>query len=56
MRRAYIVTGELENDVVVIYYGICHSMERADALCAEAEAEDPNHYYTWHEVIEEDDE
>jgi hypothetical protein len=32
-------------------------MTKADELCLEAEADDfnPDRYYTWHEVIEEDD-
>ena len=57
MRRAYVVVGELENGSVDVYYGVCHSMTAADKLCFEAEKDDPrdDHYYTWHEVIEEDD-
>lgn len=57
MRYAYVVTGELENGDVVDYYGVCHSMTRADELCLEAETEndDPNVIYTWHQVVEEDD-
>lgn len=56
MRRAYIVVGELEDtNEVDIYYAVCHSMQRADELCLEAEAQNPNHIYTWREVIEEDD-
>ena len=54
MRRAYVIVGKLE-DVVVVYYAICHSMIRADELCSEAEAADPAHEYSWYEVIEEDD-
>lgn len=57
MRRAYIVTGELEDGTTDVYYAVCHSMSRADELCYEAEAEDNGtHIFTWHEVIEEDDE
>lgn len=57
MRRAYVVVGELENGQAFVYYSLCHSMARADELCLEAETEDtnPDHYYTWYEVIEEDD-
>jgi len=57
MRRAYVVVGELPDGIVSNYYGVCHSMKRADELCLEAEADDfnPDRYYTWHEVIEEDD-
>ena len=57
MRRAYIVVGEMPDGTVSNYYGVCHSMKRADELCLEAEADDfnPDRYYTWHEVIEEDD-
>lgn len=57
MRRAYVIVGELEDGTVDVYYGIAHSIERAEELCHIAEEEDidPYHYYTWHEVIEEDD-
>ena len=55
MRRAYVILGELEDGTVDVYYGVCHSMARADELCYEAEENDPDHYYTWHEIIEEDD-
>lgn len=57
MRRAYVVVGEMPDGTVSNYYGVCHSMKRADELCLEAEADDfnPDRYYTWHEVIEEDD-
>lgn len=54
MKRAYIVTGELENGLTDVYYAVCHSMVAAEQLCVEAEAADPKHYYTWHEVIEDD--
>lgn len=54
MRRAYVIVGKLGN-VVVTYYAVCHSMSRADELCFEAENADPEHYYTWYEVIEDDD-
>jgi hypothetical protein len=30
-------------------------MKRADELAFEAETEDPEHVYTWYEVVEEDD-
>ena len=58
MRIAYVVTGELENGVVDVFYAVCHSMHKADELCLEAENDDFNceRIYTWHEVIEEDDE
>ena len=58
MRRAYVIVGELEDGNVDVYYAVCHSMKRADELCLEAEANDevPNRYYTWREIIEEDDE
>lgn len=57
MRRAYVVVGELENGVVDVYYAVCHSMHKADELCLEAENDDFNcdRIYTWHEIIEEDD-
>ena len=58
MKRAYLIVGELEDtDQIDVFYTICHSMERADELCleAEAEAEDPSRIYTWREVVEEDD-
>ena len=58
MKRAYVVVG-LDNDegFVVSWYAVCHSMQRADELCFEAESNDPEqHMYTWYEVIEEDDE
>lgn len=57
MKRAYVIVGELEDtDKIDTFYAVCHSMTRADELCLEAESEDPNHIYTWREVIEEDDE
>ena len=57
MKRAYVVVGELEDtDKIDTFYAICHSMTKADELCLEAESEDPNHIYTWREVVEEDDE
>ena len=55
MRRAYIIVGKLDNDLVDIYYAVCHNMKRADELCLEAEAADSEHNYSWYEVIEEDD-
>ncbi len=56
MKRAYVVIGELEDtDHIDTFYAICHSMERADELCLEAESNDPGRIYTWREVIEEDD-
>lgn len=55
MRRAYVVVGKLEDGTVDVYYGVCHTMERADRLSFEAESEDPDHIYTWYETIEEDD-
>lgn len=58
MKRAYIVYGmyDVTNERIDTFYAVCHTMERADELCLEAEAEDPTHVYTWREVIEEDDE
>lgn len=58
MRRAYVVVGELEDGTVDTYYAICHSMRKADELCyeAELEADNLNLIFTWHEVIEEEDE
>lgn len=57
MRRAYIIVGELEDtDKIDVFYASCHSMERADELCLEAQATYPSRIYTWREVIEEDDE
>ena len=56
MRRAYVVVGELEDRAVpVVWYGVCHSMKRADEMALEAENEDPEYVYTWYEVVEEDD-
>ena len=57
MRRAYVVTGELEDGTVDVYYAVCHSMHKAQELCLEAENDDfnPDRIYVWHEVIEEDD-
>ena len=58
MKRAYVVVGELPDGRADDYYAICHSMERADELCLEAEAKysSDGSYYTWYEVVEEDDE
>jgi len=58
MKRAYVVTGENEAGVVEVYYAVCHSMHKADELCLEAENDDFNcdRIYTWHEIIEEEDE
>ena len=57
MKRAYVITGELENGTVAVYYAVCHSIEKAEQLCFQAEDEDSdaNHVYTWHEIIEEED-
>lgn len=55
MRRAYVILGKLEDGTVDVYYAVCHYMARADELCYEAEKADPDHYYDWHEIIEEDD-
>ena len=55
MRRAYVITGELEPGVPDKYWAVCHSMDRAEDLCLQAEKEDPTHMYTWHEVIDEED-
>lgn len=55
MRRAYVIVGKLEDESVDVYYAVCHSMTRADELCLEAETADPTHFYTWYEVVEEDD-
>ena len=56
MRRAYVVVGECEGKLDVLY-AVCHSMSRADELAYEAEDQDPSHdrIYTWYEVVEEDD-
>lgn len=57
MKRAYVVVGEkLDAAVPEVWYGICHSMHRADELAYEAETNDPDHVYVWYEVIEEEDE
>ena len=58
MKRAYIVVGENADGKVEVYYGVCHSMHKADELCLAAEADDFNYdrIYTWHETVEEDDE
>lgn len=57
MRRAYVVTGELEDGTIDVFYAVCHSMHKADELCLEAENDDlcDDRIYTWHEIIEEDD-
>lgn len=56
MRRAYVVTGELEDGTIDVFYAVCHSMHKADELCLEAENDDLcDRIYTWHEIIEEDD-
>jgi hypothetical protein len=56
MRRAYVIVGELEDtDHIDVFYAICHSMDRADELCLEAESADPGRIYTWREIVEEDD-
>ena len=55
MRRAYVITGELEAGTPDVWWAVCHSIERAEQLCLEAEQEDPKHMYTWHEVIDEED-
>ena len=56
MRQAYVVVGEdphtgMSDD----FYAVCHSMDRADALCFEAETENPELEYTWYAIIEEED-
>ena len=56
MRYSFVVTGELENGTIVDYYAVCHSMDRAEELCLEAERHNPDLYYTWHMAVEEDDE
>ena len=55
MRRAYVVLGQLDNGELDRVYAICHSMERADELCLEAENENPDCNYTWYAIVEEDD-
>lgn len=56
MRRSYVVVGERPTEAVVdVWYAVCHSMDRADELCYQAEDADPDHVYLWYEVIEEDD-
>lgn len=56
MRRAYVVIGErIDEAVPEVWYAVCHSMDRADELCYEAEDADPNHIYVWYEIVEEDD-
>lgn len=56
MRHAYVVTGEL-NNVVEVWYAVCHSIATAERLCYEAEDEDenPDRIYTWHPIIDEED-
>lgn len=57
MKRAYVVVGENPDTWrVEDYYGVCHSMKRADELCLEAETDNPDDHYTWYEIVEEDDE
>lgn len=56
MRRAYVVVGErIDEAVPEVWYAVCHSMNRADELCYEAEDADPDRVYVWYETIEEDD-
>ena len=55
MRRAFVILGQLETGELDRVYAICHTMARADELCLEAEAEDPDIQYNYYEVIEEDD-
>lgn len=56
MKRAYVIVGERQTEAVVeVWYGIAHTMDHADEMAYEAEANDPDHVYLWYECIEEDD-
>lgn len=56
MKRAYVVVGErIDEAVPEVWYGVYHSMDRADEAAYEAEDKDPDHVYLWYETIEEDD-
>ena len=55
MRHVFVVVGELEDGRIDTFYGVARSIDRAEELCAEAEAVDTTHNYTWYVVTEEDD-
>ena len=56
MRRAYVVVGiDPKTNELDQAYSVCHTIDRADELCLEAESEIPYLIFTWYEVIEEDD-
>ena len=55
MKHVFVVVGELEDGRIDTFYGVARSIERAEALCAEAEEIDTTHNYTWYPVTEEED-
>lgn len=56
MRRAYIVVGlDPETDKLEQMFGACHTMNRAEEMCLEAETKNPELIFCWYEVVEEDD-
>ena len=55
MRHVFVVVGELEDGRIDTFYGVAHSVERAEELCVEAEEMDATRNYTWYSVTEEDD-
>ena len=55
MRHVFVVVGELEDGRIDTFYGVARTIERAEALCTEAEEIDTTHNYTWYAVTEEDD-
>ena len=56
MRRAYVIIGiRWKTGTINDVYAVAHSQARAEELCAEAEDQFPQNYYTWYEAVEEDD-
>lgn len=56
MRRAYVVVGlDPETNELEQMFGVCHTMDRADEMCLEAETGSPELIFCWYEVVEEDD-
>lgn len=50
----YLIVGQAEGHEDV-FYGVCHSLERAKELCYEAEENDEDGlYYTWFPVLDLD--
>lgn len=55
MRLAFVVAGQIpKKDVIDAFYAVCHSVDRANELVEKANAEDPEHIYTWYAVAEEE--